>query len=366
MAQTYRNYLQQQYDAGQSAAGPLLNMVGDDGVFGTDRWADSSGRVHSRSGEAGNANAFFLERFRNSGPGAASNDSAANPAQYQTVGNSYDQQTAAEERQKQNNIEQLNNQIGMLRSLFGGADAAFAEGNANIDNAYARSLALGDQQHTRAIEDYNLQGDRAERDRSTGLQETESRARSLADALRQKIGLASGRNSSAYQINAPGAVADATAADRTGVLEAYGDNYLNLARAKEDTEEDYGMFKRGLSDERANKRRALHKGYEENKQSLNREIAGLEGKRGSLNGTQDMAALLSPYLNAFNNSQNVINSLKDKYRTPTYETKGINPEKINLDKYSADPSKMTQSEIEKQARGEFSTKKKEEDEDSIF
>lgn len=87
MAGTYRNYLQAQVDAGQQAARPLLDMVGDDGVFGTERWRDpNSGQIHSKSGEAGNANAFFWERYNNSGPGAASNDSI-NAPQYQTNDN---------------------------------------------------------------------------------------------------------------------------------------------------------------------------------------------------------------------------------------------------------------------------------------
>lgn len=84
---TYRNYLQQQADAGQSAAVPLLNMVGDDGKFGTSQWQDpNTGRIYSQAGESGNANAFFWERYNNSGPGAIGNDSAANPPQYDTVG----------------------------------------------------------------------------------------------------------------------------------------------------------------------------------------------------------------------------------------------------------------------------------------
>lgn len=77
MTPTYRNYLQQQADNGVTGAVALLNMVGDDGVFGTNQWRDNStGQIWSKDGEAGNLNAALWERYNNSGPGALQDSGA--------------------------------------------------------------------------------------------------------------------------------------------------------------------------------------------------------------------------------------------------------------------------------------------------
>ena len=138
MAETYRNYLQRNADSGGAAAQALLNMVGDDGKFGTTMWRDNNtGQIWSADGEAGAANAAMWERYNNVGPGATTDDGAGlGPSQYLAPQSLTQQQQADQAKANQDAATRNSVANGKANTVTG------VNENADIYNRNQRNTIL--------------------------------------------------------------------------------------------------------------------------------------------------------------------------------------------------------------------------------
>ena len=228
-------------------------------------------------------------------------------------------------------------QRGNLERQLGRADTALSQGLTNLTNSYNSEVSKANTQRSRALEDYGIQRDDTGRAKDTALDKVNTNARTLADSLRRRIGLASGSGSSAYQIAAPGAVAREASANRTGVLENFGENYRALDLAERRAKEDFASLLDDLLRQKQSRELGLRQGIEGQKNDISSQLAQLAGQKAQATGGGYAAtvAAMQPYLDQIAARESTIDSLFKQFTTP-YSVKAINVQKPELRDYLVD------------------------------
>ena len=224
-----------------------------------------------------------------------------------------------------------------LERQLGRADTALNQGLTNLTNSYNSEVSKANGQRSRALEDYGIQRDDTGRAKDSALDKVNTNARTLADSLRRRIGLASGSGSSAYQIAAPGAVAREASADRTGVLENFGENYRALDLAERRAKEDFASLLDDLLRQKQSRELGLRQGIEGQKNDISSQLAQLAGQRAQATGGGYAAtvAAMQPYLDQIAAREGTIDNLFSQFTTP-YAVKQVNVQKPELRDYLVD------------------------------
>ena len=222
----------------------------------------------------------------------------------------------------------LDDQQSRLERQLGRTNTYLTQGLAELMDSYNKSRTSANQQRGRELENLGLQREDTTRKKDSTLDRVNTGARTLADSLRRKIGMASGSGSSAYQITAPGAVARDASEKRSGVMEDFGTNFRNLDLTERRANEDYNSLFESLEADKKNRERALRQGIEEQRMGVDQSLAELARQRALVQGGgyDQVKQAMSKYTDRMSARESAIDSLFNKYRT----VGKFQPVKVNM------------------------------------
>lgn len=231
----------------------------------------------------------------------------------------------------------LNDQEARLNTQMGSADRAYNSGLTQLSDSYNREVNSANSNQSRALQDFGVKREDTTRSKDQAIGRVDSNARTLANSLRQRIGLASGSGSSAYQITAPGAVAREATQDRTGVVENFGVNFRNLDTGEKRVKEDFMSLLSDLEAQRKTRQSDFEGGILDRKNQISGSLAEVARQRALLlgGGYTEAKTAMAPYTSAIDSRQGEIDGLFDKYRTP-FQVKAVDTSTPSLRDYMVD------------------------------
>lgn len=218
----------------------------------------------------------------------------------------------------------LDSQEAALRRQYGRADSSLSQGLRDLIDSYNNARSDANLQRGREIENLTLKREDTGRAKDNALDRVNTNARMLADSLRRRIGMASGSDSSAYKITAPGAVAREASGERGDVMEDYGVNFRNLDLTERRANEDFDSLLKAIDADKRSREGKLRSGVEMQRQSIDEALAQIAAQRASASGG-DVRAALAPYEAQIASRDRTIDSLFNKYRN----VGKFNPVKVN-------------------------------------
>ena len=264
-------------------------------------------------------------------------------------------------------LNYLNDQEGRLRAMFGEADTALNQGRQGIADEFGRTEQRKREDQARVNRDYDNKEADTTTKKQSALGKVNDNARTLANSVRRKLALASGTSSSAYQDEAPQAVAKEATEGRTNVLEDFAGNFNALKRAREDTKSEFERMFEDLRIQRQGRERQLEEGVMANRQDIDTKLSNLASERAKLlgGGYKDVRIAQQPYEAAINARKAEISSLFDKYRTP-FTPQAVNIANPSLRDYLVERKGITPEQQQVETYNDYLTKLKKQDEEGAF
>jgi hypothetical protein len=237
----------------------------------------------------------------------------------------------------QDDLNYLNDQEGQLNHQMGRTDTTLQNSLAAILNNYNNEVSGANKQRGRALEDFSTKEQTSEFGRARELGKNDTRARSLANSLRQRIGLASGGGSSAYQQTAPGAVARQASEGRQDILGNYAANFMNLATDKKRATEDFDSLLNSLSEQKLQREGGVVGDIEEQRNSIRSNQANLAAERAKLlgGGYDQVRTARAPWEQQIRGGEGTIDGIFNKYTTK-YNVKPVEVKNTQLRDYMTD------------------------------
>jgi hypothetical protein len=264
-------------------------------------------------------------------------------------------------------LNYLNDQENRLRAMFGEADTALNQGRQGIADEFGRTEQRKREDQARVNRDYDNKEADTTTKKQSALGKVNDNARTLANSVRRKLALASGTSSSAYQDEAPQAVAKEATEGRTNVLEDFAGNFNALKRAREDTKSEFERMFEDLRIQRQGRERQLEEGVMANRQDIDTKLSNLASERAKLlgGGYKDVRIAQQPYEAAINARKAEISSLFDKYRTP-FTPQAVNVANPSLRDYLVERKGITPEQQQVETYNDYLTKLKKQDEEGAF
>jgi hypothetical protein len=237
----------------------------------------------------------------------------------------------------QEDLAYLDNQKGVLERQLGRTDSTLANALDAILQNYNKELSGANTTRGRNLEDFDTKTQISESGRGRELGKVDTSARMLADSLRQRLGLASGSGSSAYQITAPRAVQRQASEQRTGVLQDYSANFKALDTDKRRAEEDYNSLLQDLNTQRTVKEGGTRSDIENQRNSIRENLGRVAGQRQQLlgGGYNGVRAAMSPYEQQIAQGESLIDGIYNKYAAK-YNVKPLTVNNTQLRDYAVD------------------------------
>lgn len=231
----------------------------------------------------------------------------------------------------------LDDQQGRLQRQQASIDAAERNGITQLQDSYNKEVSGANTRRSQALEDFATKRSDTERAKDSAIGRVDSNARTLADSLRRRIGMASGSGSSAYQITAPGAVARDASMNRTGVLENFGTNLRDLTTSENRAKTAFEELLADLDAQRRTRESEFKAGILDRRNQVDSSLAEIARQRALVRGGgyDQVRTAMSPYASAIDARQSQIDTLFDKYRTP-YNVKQIDVRTPDLKDYTVD------------------------------
>lgn len=237
-----------------------------------------------------------------------------------------------------NDLAFVDSQASLVDKLIASLGDKTTQGFGNIDRGYQSNVNKAQEQRDRAINQYNTQRTDTLEQKDSALGKVDTYARTLADSVRQRLGLSSGNNSSAYLYAAPNAIARDASGKRTDVMENYGTNLRNLDTAENYAKNDFESLLQDYINQREDQKRQFESGIYEQNQNLQLQRGQLAGERARLTGAgyNGIRTAQQPYLNAYSDLDTKLNSLFQKYQNPVYQTRDVATKTPTLSDYVVD------------------------------
>ena len=228
-------------------------------------------------------------------------------------------------------------QLAALGNQEGRLDTTLRQSLDAVLQNYNKQLGSTNQARGRAMEDFNVKGQISDQGRQKSLGQVETNARTLADSLRRRIGMASGSGSSAYQITAPGAVAQQASDQRSNVLDDYSQNFLALDRDKKRAEEDFNNAITELNNWKSQSEMGVQQdiGNKRNEIAAARQQAAAERAKLMGGGYAGIRSAMAPYEQQINERNSFLDGLYDKYAAK-YQAKPVQVNNTQLRDYAVD------------------------------
>lgn len=234
-------------------------------------------------------------------------------------------------------IAYLDDQRGRLEGQHRSADTALNNGLTQLQDSYSKEVEGANSRRAQATQDLNTKRKDTTRAKDSALNRVNENARTLAEGLRRRIGLASGSGSSAFQITAPGAVSRDATEDRTGVLENFGVNFRDLATTEQRQKTQFEELLSDLEAQRKTRESDFRSGILEKKNQIDTALSEVARQKAlALGGGYNQArAAMSPYAGAIDSRQAEIDNLFNKFRTP-FAQKAVDTTAPTLRDYMVD------------------------------
>lgn len=232
----------------------------------------------------------------------------------------------------------LDDQESQLKRLLKSAGNTLDSGLTNLSDSYNKEVGGANARRSRTLEDFGIQREDDTRDKSSALGKVDTNARTLNDSLRRILGMASGSGSSAYKYAAPNAVARQASAQRTGVLGDYAENDRNITLSENRAKTDFESLLEDLANQRKQQESDLRGGVLEREQGINSDLANVAAERAKLlgGGYAETRLAQAPFREAINSRQSQLDSLFERFRSPTLTPKPVNVQTPNLRDYMVD------------------------------
>jgi hypothetical protein len=215
-------------------------------------------------------------------------------------------------------IGSIDAQTGLLRSTLEGADTQLNQGLSNLQNQYQFQKTSATTNHNNAVTDFNNTEQNDNLNHGQAIDQVGTKARTLANSVRQMIGNASGSGSSAYQIAAPGAVQRQADLQSQDINNNFGQNMHALATSRQLEDQAYegdtGILAQ-LQDKLVQGQNGLRTGIEGQKQQINGQLADLAAQRAAYLGGNAQAAA-APYQANIAQEQQAIKDIAANYQSP--------------------------------------------------
>lgn len=322
------NYLGTAYGLATNPWGTLGAVANDILNPNTDFIPGVSSPVHYPSGNSGSTNQNTPK------PGGGGNTGAGDGAYSgaYTLG-----ATAAAPAYDPADLAYLDDQEARLNRQLASSNTSLANGLTQLEDSFNSQLNDTNTKESRALQDFGIKREDTTRSKDAALTRTDANARTLANSLRQRIGLASGSGSSAYQITAPGAVARDATKNRTGVLENFGQNFRNLDLGEKRVKEDFEEARQDLGAQRRSRESDFRSGILDRQNQIGGSLAEIARQRALLKGGgyDAVRSAMAPQVAAIDARQAEIDSLFSKYRTP-YSVRAVDTSTPELRNYTVD------------------------------
>lgn len=212
----------------------------------------------------------------------------------------------------------LSDQESQLRKMLASAQTTLDNGLTQLSDTSNKEVNRQKQAQATADANYGTQREDATRAKLSAIDQVNTGARTLADSVRRLLGLASGANSSAYQLAAPAAIARDATIKRTGVNETYGKDFRNIDTAQQNADTQFAQYLQDLADQRKQKELALRQGVIQQEQGINGDLADVARQRAQIQGGgyDAVKAATAPYQAAINDRQSALDTLFSQFRTP--------------------------------------------------
>jgi len=231
----------------------------------------------------------------------------------------------------------LDSQQDLLNRQLGRTDTGLRQALEQLLNAYNKEVSGANKQRGRAMEDFDDKAEISEQGRGRELGKVDTSARMLANSLRQRLGLASGSGSSAYQIAAPRAVQRQASEQRGDVLEDYSANFQALDKDRTRATEDFAALLEDLAAQRKSREGGVRNDILAQRGEIQSNLGYVAGQRQKLlgGGYDDVRKAMSPYEQAIRGGESEIDKIFDKYTTK-YNVKPVNVRNTQLRDYATD------------------------------
>lgn len=234
-------------------------------------------------------------------------------------------------------IAYLDDQMARLRSQHGSADTALNNGLTQLQDSYGREVQGANTRQNQTMQDFTTKETDTTRAKDSALTRTNENARTLAEGLRRRLGLASGSGSSAFQFAAPGAVAKMATENRTGVLENFGANFRDLNTSRDRVKSQYEEMLADLESQRKTREGDFRSGILERKSQIDNSLAEAARQKALAlgGGYKQVKTAMSPFVSQIDSRQAEIDGLFNKFRTP-FTQKAIDTSMPTLRDYMVD------------------------------
>lgn len=212
-------------------------------------------------------------------------------------------------------IGSIDAQSGLLRSTLDGADTQLNQGLTNLQDQFNQQQSGANQNHSRALQDFQTTEQNDNINHGQAIDNVNTKARTLANSVRQMIGNASGSGSSAYQLAAPDAVARQANLQSQDINTNFGQNMTALNTSKTREGQDYGSLVTQLQDKLTQGQNGLRTGIDGQKQQINGQLADLAAQRAAYLGGNPTAAA-APYQANIAAEQQAIKDIAANYKSP--------------------------------------------------
>lgn len=247
-----------------------------------------------------------------------------------TGGNNYNNDGTANSAPSYNpaDLAYLDDQESRLKRQYGRADVSLRQGLQDLLDSYNRTRSETNMQRGRELENLGVQREDTLRKKDSALDKVNTNARTLAESLRRRLGMASGSDSSAYKIAAPGAVAREASGQRGDVMEDFGVNFRNLDVTERRAKEDFDKLLGAIEEDKRSRERGLRQGIESQKMSIDESLAELARQRALVTGGgyDQVKAAMKPFTDRMQSRESAIDQLFNKYRN----VGKFNPVKVNM------------------------------------
>lgn len=231
----------------------------------------------------------------------------------------------------------LQDQRSRLQNQLSSSNTALNNGLTQLGDSYNKEVSGANTKRSQTLEDFAVKKEDTTRGKDQALGKVDTNARTLAESVRRRLGMASGSNSSAYQLAAPNAVARDATKNRTGVLENYGQNFRDLGTAEDRAKSEYDSLLQDLEAQRKTREsdfRASILGQQNNISNSLAEVARQEALlRGG--GYNQVKSAMAPYVGEIDSRQAQIDNLFNQFRTP-FSVKAVDVKAPTLRDYTVD------------------------------
>lgn len=237
----------------------------------------------------------------------------------------------------QEDVAYIDDLIANYNRQMGRTTSGLDTGLSTLESSFNKETSRQNEARGRALEDFSTRRSDTDLAKQNAIGKVDTNARTLADSLRRRLGMAGGTDSSAFKFAAPNAVARQASGERGDVLTNYGQNYRDLATAENKAKSDFENLLADLAEEKRSRETGLRSGVLEQQNKISEALANAAREKASIMGGGYGAArnASQQYTNDIASRETAIDNLLRGSVTP-YSVKDVQVNTPSLRDYTVD------------------------------